>query len=400
MIGPNIRYLDAMVVARGIDSDLLDRARDLKGDLLAFARGPRFSKAFRKEVTERFGRIVVADEDELIDFMDWFVLQHRRPSGRTVVEEFVAARTDLPDAEGRLLLGWRDVVEGVFEIGKRDGPALLVFNLIDELTYRVRSNMGPSIFESMPRGDFMVARLVPIGEEWMLSGAQHLFRGSARMAMLETAAKMSLKHPRLVFRNPEKLAQGWELQRWERERFIEWFGSDLVVLDGSELAGRMEAYWQWRLRQQIVDGERREGPPQGEPRFDLPEGLCDAETVGVVYDEEEGLTFLAEFGLVQEVFEDPRLLADRDHRRAVVGYLNDVSVSPLPFRRLARRDRAKASEVFCRLLKRPDFSWERDGEQLMRHRKPSFFARPALPHVTPAGRAMLEARDAQTWKRR
>src|SRR5579859_5698823 len=225
-----------MVLARGIDSDLLNRSGDLKGDLLAFARGSRFSRAFRKEVTERFGRIVLADEDELIDFMDWFVLQHRLPGGSTVVEEFVAARTDLPDPERRLLLGWRDVVEGVFEIGTRDGPALLVVNLIDDLTYRVHSNMGPSIFDSMPPGNFMVARLVPIGEEWMFSGAQHLFPRSAREAMVKTAAEMSLKHPRLVFRNPEKLAQGWELQRWERERFIEWFGADLVVLDGTELA--------------------------------------------------------------------------------------------------------------------------------------------------------------------
>jgi hypothetical protein len=244
--GPTYGILAAMVLARGIDSDLLDRSGDLKGDLLAFARGSRFSKAFRKEVTERFGRIVVADEDELIDFMDWFVLQHRLPGGRTVVEEFVAARTDLPDAERRLLLGWRDVVEGVFEIGRRDGPALVLCNLIDELTYRVRSNMGPSAFGSMPRGDFMIARLVPIEEEWMLSGAQHLFRKSAREAMLETAAEISLKHPELVFRNPEKLARGWELQRWERERFIEWFGTDLVVLDGTELADRFNAYWQWR----------------------------------------------------------------------------------------------------------------------------------------------------------
>jgi hypothetical protein len=389
-----------MVLARGIDSDLLDRAGGLKGDLLAFARGLRFSKAFRKEVTERFGRIVVADEDDLIDFMDWFVLQHRLPGGRAVVEEFVAARTDLPDAERRLLLGWRDVVEGVFEIGRRDGPALLLFNLIDELTYRVRSNMGPSVFGSMPRDDFMVARLVPIGEEWMLSGAQHLFRESAREAMLETAAEMSLKHPALVFRNPEKLARGWELQRWERERFIEWFGTDIVVLDGTELTDRFDAYWQWRRRQQVVDGERREGPPQGASTFDLPQSLCDTETVGVVYDEDEGLTFLAEFAMVQEVFEDPRLLADRDHRRAVVGYLNDDSVSPLPFRRLARRDPVKASEVFRRLLKKPNFSWERDGEQLMRHRKPSFFARPTLPHVTPAGRAMLEARNARAARMR
>lgn len=378
-----------MLIPLGIDPDLLQRAGDLKAELVAFARRPRFSNVFREAVGERFGRVVVADDDELIDFMDWFVLQHRLPDGRTVVEHFAAARADLPNAERRLLLGWRDVVEGIFEIGKRDGPALLAFNVVDELTYRMRSNMGPSIFESMPHGDFMIGRLVPIGDEWMLSGAQHLFPQSARKAILEVAAKLSLERPGLVFRNPEKLAQGWKLQRLDRERFIEWFGADLVVLDRTELADRLDAYWHWRVRQ-TADGELPEGSPRDAPRLELPEHLLEAETVGLIHDEEEGLTFLAEFGRVEEVFEDPRLLADRDHRWAVLGYLNDDSVSPLPFRRLAQRDPAKASEVFRRLLKKPNFCWERDGEQLMRRRKASFFARPVLPRVSPAGRAMLE----------
>jgi hypothetical protein len=39
-----------------------------------------------------------------------------------------------------MLLGWRDVVEGVFEIRDRAGNAITAVNLIDELTYRIRAN--------------------------------------------------------------------------------------------------------------------------------------------------------------------------------------------------------------------------------------------------------------------
>jgi len=42
-----------------------------------------------------------------------------------------------------MLLGWRDVVEGVFEIREWDGEAIIAVSLIDELTYRVYSNAGP-----------------------------------------------------------------------------------------------------------------------------------------------------------------------------------------------------------------------------------------------------------------
>lgn len=51
------------------------------------------------------------DEEALINFLDRFLLQHRLPDGRTVVERFVRARGDLPAAERDMLLGWRDVVE-------------------------------------------------------------------------------------------------------------------------------------------------------------------------------------------------------------------------------------------------------------------------------------------------
>jgi len=36
---------------------------------------------------------------------------------------------------------------------------------------------------------------------------------------------------------------------------------------------------------------------------------------GVIYDETEGLIILANFGLVQEAFENPDLATDREHRR-------------------------------------------------------------------------------------
>jgi hypothetical protein len=378
-----------------VSLDLVERSGDLKRELVQFAQGPRFAGTLRKAIRERFGSTIVGNEGELYDFMDSFILQRRLPDGRRVVEHFAAVRPGLSEAERQMLLSWRDVVEGIFEIGRRNGPALLVANLIDELTYQVRSNAGPSVFDSMRRGDFMVARLVPVGDEWLLSGAQRLFRGSDRKELLRTAAQVSLKHPELVFRNPEKLKRGWELQRWERERFIEFFGADLVVLRGSELAERIDGFWEWRTRQ-MISGEMSEQEVKRHniPRFELPDHLPEAETVALIYDEVEGLTFLAEFGLVEAVFDDPALLADRDHRRAVLGYLNDDSVSPLPFRRLGQRHPEKASRVFQRLLKKPTFSWDRDGESLMRRRKAWFFDKPVLPSVTPVSQAVLELHRA------
>ena len=41
----------------------------------------------------------------------------------------------------------------------------------------------------------MTARIVPVGDDWMLSGAQQLYAASERLAMLRLAAELATGHP-------------------------------------------------------------------------------------------------------------------------------------------------------------------------------------------------------------
>ena len=101
--------------------------------------------------------------------------------------------------------------------------------------------------------------------------------------------------------------------------------------------------------------------------------------------------FLANFALVREAFENPGLAADSEHRQAVLGYLKADSISALPFRRLAGADTARASQLFQHLLKEPSFSWERDGEALLRKHKPWCFGAKPQPPVTPLRSELAKA---------
>jgi hypothetical protein len=56
----------------------------------------------------------------------------------------------------------------------------------------------------MEPGCFMIARIVPIGVGWMLSGAQQTFDASQRSALLQVAAELAAGYPRLVFRTPTR----------------------------------------------------------------------------------------------------------------------------------------------------------------------------------------------------
>ena len=76
----------------------------------------------------------------------------------------------------------------------------------------------------------------------------------------------------------------------------------------------------------------------------------------------------------------------------VRAYLEESSISPRLLRRLAERDPQAASRVFQRVLKQPHFSWERDGEALLRRYKARYFERPVLPSVTPVSDTLTRAR--------
>ena len=228
------------------------------------------------------------------------------------------------------------------------------------------------------------------------AGAQQTFDASQRAALLQAAAELAAECPRLVFRNPDKVTQGWELARKQRSIFIEFFGSDLIVMPGPEVASRMNGFLAWSARRVLEEANSAASGHDADvaariPAFRLPGDLASAPTVVLAYDETEGLTFLANFALVREAFENPGLAADSEHRLAVLGYLKADSISALPFRRLAGADTARASQLFQRLLKEPSFSWERDGEALLRKHKPWCFGAKPLPPVTPLSSELAEA---------
>jgi len=135
---------------------LIQRSAQLKRDLVGFACSPRRARSLAAAMAEAgLDEPGEADEAALIGLVDRFALQYRMRDGRTVVERFVASRPDLDATDREMLLGWRDPVEGIFEIRGHDGDAIILLNLIDDLEYRTYSNVGPGSFRELPKGGFV-----------------------------------------------------------------------------------------------------------------------------------------------------------------------------------------------------------------------------------------------------
>ncbi len=377
--------------------DLVERAGALKGMLVDFALSGRFDRELTAVVARDFPGGVVTDEAMFTMTIDHFALQHRLASGTTVVQEFVADHPELPAAERDMLLGWQDVVEGLFEVTGKDRDAVLLFNFLDELTYRTRSNLGRRALRPLRKGMLVIGRLVPAGGGWLVSGHLTSYPSSARDQILAIAAEQAMSRPEAVFRNPAKLAEARRVLEEQQAVFTGLFGSDLIVVPGEQVPGKVDAFYR-RLREQDGPDAEQDGPAAeqdgpGPAGFleDAPE-ILQAQSVAIHFVEGEGLSFYPDYHLLEELFSNPALISRRRYRERLSGFLADPDGSPEPLRRLAARDPAIASTVFARLLKRKrGFSWAADGEELLRRSKPRYFDGTVLPRTVPLSRTLSDA---------
>jgi hypothetical protein len=381
---------------------LIERSAELKRDLVDFACSPRLERALAAAIME--AGLEELKEADAIGTIDRFALQYRMRDGRTVVDRFVASRPDLDAADREMLLGWRDPVEGIFEIRSKDRDAIILLNLIDDLEYRTYSNMGPAAFRPLPRGGFVYARLVPIRPvpgAWLVSGMMTTYRKSGAGYIAKVALELATKRPELVFRNPEKVEQGWKQMREDRAGFVEFFGGDELVLPPAEAGERLNAYYRQRQEAALARKPGRRRPPNlpgvDVPVFDFPSGLADADTVGVIFDDVDGLNFYPDYGMLQDLFGDPVLAADKQYADVLRGYLRSETIAPLPLQRLAAAHPDTVDAVFRKILRKRDFTWAEHGEALMRRRKPWYYRREPRPGVSVIGDRLLELAFGGRW---
>ncbi|MGW0701042.1 hypothetical protein ACWD0A_17345 [Streptomyces sp. NPDC002867] len=373
-------------------TDLIERSAELKGQLVAFGQSTRFDRWLTPLLLEAAGPERQLDEGEAIRIIDQFILRYRLPDGATVVDRFVAGRKDLTAVDREMLLGWSDPVEGIFEIQRKEKDAVVLLNLVDDLEYRTYSNVGQAAFRGMSKGGFLHTCLVPVhsaGGAWLVSGAMTSYPKSSATEIAQAALHLATSQPELVFRNPEKLEQGWQRMREDRAAFIEFCGGDELVLPPTEAEDLLNAYYRHRQEAAVAgQPDRARGRRLSDldlPFFELPRELADSHTIGVIYDQVDGLNFYAEYGMLRDLFADPVRASRGQHQDLLRTYLREGSIAPLPICRLAAAHPETADAVFRKLLRKPGFTWSEHGEALLRRRKPWYYANEPRPGVSVIG---------------
>jgi len=254
------RTLDAKILKKKIpvENDGLSQATlaligDVKGALIDYSRHVEFTEDFEAALQKRFGRAQRPEaENEWISFQDWFVLQCQLDSGKTVIERFIEKHQDvISDDVRQLLLGWKQVIEGLFEIKDNTDGCWRLKNLINEREYRVYPTVDMEDFK-VNTGDFMAARIVQARGFHIFSGAVSIVESGGsdecRAEVYKRAAEIQTSHPEWAFQdNEEKLQKSLQVTREQYEDFVDYFGSNEVFGTGKEIMQRYHVFFDFRI---------------------------------------------------------------------------------------------------------------------------------------------------------
>lgn len=275
---------------------------------------------------------------------------------------------------------------------KRD--ALRLHHLRDDLDYEVYSNAGRGGLVGFKKGMFLLGRIVPVhpdSDAWLVSGGMYSYpkaaAGTVAQAALFSGVSGALR------RNPQLRERSWAMQREYRSTFIEVFGADWAILPPAAADEKLHELYRRRTDAAVAKAGakvRESVESVAQSIVGLPPALLESESVGVIFDEVEGLCFYDEYGLLDELFAAPSLARSRRYADRLRDYLNDGSVAPMAIRRLVERHPGNADQVFQVVLRKPGFRWAEGGEALLRKHKPKFFTADPEPSTAVIGQRLSD----------
>jgi len=391
---------DLQVSEEGFTQEALVRIGDIKQALVRFAKNLEYTDEMNMAFGKRQREPSTPDsEEDWINFFDWFILEYELEEGGTIADLFLEHYEEIMSKDVReLILGWENVIEGLFEVKGVSGYAVDMKNLLNEREYRVFSTALRDDHGFRP-GDFLYARIVPAMNFHLFSGNVRLLPGDGstseafRAKVYREAMELQAGNPRLAFiDNPEKLQKSRDLVRKYHDAFVRHFGADEVIGTGKSILLQYRGFFEY-LARDLRDPNKEDGASPYSPEVELPDKVLESDDVGMLCDPVEGIFFLIDYGRFIDVFRSPEQhMGKAETEELVAGYLKSDSISDVPLRRMAER----FPESFKRVIEQfqdEGGSYPTDIEDLMWEFKPWTFKK--LPTIV----TVLDTRMASLAKK-
>ena len=394
--------LEPGIMVRMATRDEINHASDLKVELVDYALSPGFNHLLRLLRAEGL-QLTDNRQDALAYAVERMLFERPHADGKSVLERYLHGHRQLPPDDRMLLESWRDKgVYGVFEIVARHGDRLTLINLADELTYAAFATRGTEALTDARPGRYILTRVLPVRNEWMLSGVQLIINEEGRHIVGRLLRSLFEDDPLGPFRNPAKRHEALEINRECHRIFVDLFGSDAVAGTGREAAEHRRQFLEKvSTRFGTGDDTLRESlttATSSAPAIVVPavrEDLLAAEDVVLLNDPVKGVALIRDHGRLEDAFRAPPSSADADGVALVRRYLDDESIPGYVFTRLATRYPDTVDALFRLVLDDPDFVWAADGEELLENRKPEWYETADEPDLLLMARLVRDSLPAK-----
>ena len=347
-----------------------ERAEHFKNELVTFATTGPLKDEYDIQRKLFFEGANPEDEHEAESVLDWFLFDWFDENGDAVIDYYLDAHPDLDEPDGEMLLDWLDSINSVFEIRAIGKFSVELKELDSGDAYTVKTSIERAPFK---RGQFLIARLLPLGDDLIFSGLQFVMpdRESA-LAWLEMRRAFD------AFDSPEAVERA---RREQCSAFCDLFGCDELTVPSGKLNATLERFQRYLLTERrdpetgMTPAERFQkelGQQLTVPDLPpLPQPVAGAGEVTILCDDFDGIVLLPDFTRFKRVFETDE--PDRhaaDWKELVWTYIKNPDIPIVAFERVAEQFPLRVEKVLRTLIGDKDFSLEHLYAVLLHYKQP------------------------------
>lgn len=343
------------------------RAEYLQRELVAFATSGALKNEYKRQHDLFFDNVPPHDEHEAVSVLDWFLFDWLDDNGEGAIDHFLNSRPDLSEADQELLLDWENSLNSVFEVRASGKKSLRIEELDSKDSFDVITS------SSFKRGQFIMARLLPLGEQFVFSGLQFV------MPDRESAtAWLNMRRALDNLESPEALENA---QRQQCSAFCELFGCDQLTVKPAELNATLGKFHNYLLveRRDPDTGLTPAETFKAEFGHDLQvpempsllEPMAGAADVTILCDDFDGIVVLPDYNRFRRVFEASDHASEvPDWRELLWTYINDPDIPIVAFERVAEDFPVRVENVLRELLDDKEFSLEHLYAMVLHYKQP------------------------------
>ncbi|MEW6131113.1 MAG: hypothetical protein AB1757_29045 [Acidobacteriota bacterium] len=352
---------------------MLKRAEELKQSLIQFATEGHLKEDYEQVREEFFGLSEPEGEHEAHTLLEWFLYDWVDDYGEGVIEHFVDSQDDLSEKEEELLLEWTNSINSIFEIKSLKANLITLKDLDSEDTFTI-ATIGNLKDLPFKKGEYLAARILPLGEQFIFAGAQFLLpdKDSAMQAL-------AIRQTFETLNDEEGLE---EAQQEQREAFIELFGKDEISIAAKQLPATIGRFQRFlflerkdpetgKTAAQLFEEEfgRELKIPELPP---IPHEMTAASEVTILCDEFEGILILPEYQKFKQIFTSKN--RDKEFpgwKDLLWNYIKEPSLPIVAFERIAEEHPKQVEKVMRDILEDKNFSIEHLYAALLHYKHPA-----------------------------